>query len=189
MEQAISDKYDPQEDETLGAYLKRLRLAAGKLQGKTISQDMVAEMAAHLPAPQKFTGAWLSVAESDGYKHAGGDKLRTLASIYSRLLRATIHPEWLLSKAGFEIEKLVDLRPQTDDEVLDRLLKHEDVRALIGIIGQLIELGYEEDVRLLVTLGQRYLNAREPNARAGDIFDDPVLSTHVEKYMEALGLA
>ena len=55
-------------------------------------------------------------------------------------------------------------------------------------IGQLIELGYEDDVRLLVTLGQRYLNARKPEARAGDLFDDPVLSAHVEKFMEAMGL-
>jgi len=68
------------------------------------------------------------------------------------------------------------------------LLQYEDVRAILGIIGQLIELGYEEDVRLLVTLAQRYLNARNPEAKAGDIFDDAVLSAHVENYMEALGL-
>ncbi len=178
--------YGPTEKETLGTYLKRLRLLAAEQQTRAISQDVVADMAAHLPAPQKFTGAWLSVAEKDGYKHAGGDKLRTLASIYSKLLRTTIRPEWLLAKAGFEIEDITTL-PQ-DEEVLQRLLQHEDVRALIGIIGQLIELGYEEDVRLLVTLSQRYLNARDPKAKAGDIFDDEILSSHVEKYMEALGL-
>ncbi len=188
MPQGKSDQYTPNKEETLGIYLKRLRLAASELQGRNISQDMVAEMAAHLPSPQKFTSAWLSVAESDGYKHAGGDKLRTLAAIYSKLLRTNIRPEWLLAKAGFEVEvETAPIAPE-DDEVMKRLLQHEDVRALIGIIGQLIELGYEEDVRLLVTLGQRYLNARNPQARAGDIFDDAVLSTHVEKYMEALGL-
>lgn len=186
MSQAKSLTHKPRENETLGTYLKRLRLAASQVQGKTISQDMVAEMASHLPAPQRFTGAWLSVAESDGYKHAGGDKLRTLASIYSKLLRSLIPPEWLLTKAGHEVTELPATRP--DDEVLDKLLREEDVLALIGIVGQLIELGYGEDVRLLVTLAQRYLNARKPEARAGDIFDDPTLSAHVENYMEALGL-
>lgn len=176
----------PYHDESLGAYLKRLRTAAGETQGKTISQDMVADMAAHLPAPQRFTGAWLSTAEADGYKHAGGDKLRTLANIYSRLLRTTIHPEWLLEKAGFVVEEPPAL--PVDQQALDRLLHQEDVLALIGIVGQLIEMGYEEDVRLLVTLAQRYLNARNPAARAGDIFDDGLLSAHVERYMEALGL-
>lgn len=184
MQRDQSSDISPKIDETLGTYLKRLRMEASTLQGKTISQDSVAEMAAHLPSPQKFTSAWLSVAESDGYKHAGGDKLRTLASIYSRLLHITIQPDWLLTKAGFEIEESVE----ADTEVLDRLLQHEDVRAIIGIIGQLIELGYEDDVRLLVTLGQRYLNARKPEARAGDLFDDPHLSAHVEKFMEAMGL-
>jgi hypothetical protein len=182
-----ADQYRPKRNnETLGAYLKRLRLAASEEQGKTISQDMVAELAAHLPAPQKFTGAWLSVAESDGYKHAGGDKLRTLANIYSKLLRTTIPAEWLLSKAGFEVEQAAI--PAPDSEVLDRLLQQEDVLALIGIIGQLIEMGYEDDVRLLVTLAQRYLSARNPKAKAGDIFDDATVSQHVERYMEALGL-
>lgn len=178
--------YQPRENETLGAYLKRLRLAASQVQGKTISQDIVAELASHLPAPQRFTGAWLSVAESDGYKHAGGDKLRTLASLYSKLLRSPVPPEWLLTKAGHEVTDSTP--PPPDDEVLERLLRQDDVLALIGIIGQLIELGYADDVRLLVTLAQRYLNARKPEAKAGDLFDDPTLSAHVENYMEALGL-
>jgi hypothetical protein len=186
MSQTTSHPYEPLENETLGAYLKRLRLAASQVQGKTISQDMVAEMASHRPAPQRFTGAWLSVAESDGYKHAGGDKLRTLASIYLKLLRSPIPPEWLLTKAGHEVTDLIVNR--TDDEVLDKLLRQDDVLALIGIVGQLIELGYADDVRLLVTLAQRYLSARKPEARAGDLFDDPTLSAHVENYMEALGL-
>lgn len=186
MSETKPSPFQPSENETLGAYLKRLRLAASQVQGKSISQDMVADMAAHLPAPQRFTGAWLSVAESDGYKHAGGDKLRTLASLYSKLLRSPISPEWLLTKAGHEVEESATTRP--DDEVLDRLLRQDDVLALIGIIGQLIELGYGDDVRLLVTLAQRYLSARKPEARAGDIFDDPTLSAHVENYMGALGL-
>jgi hypothetical protein len=186
MSQTASHPYEPLENETLGAYLKRLRLAASQVQGKTISQDMVAEMASHRPAPQRFTGAWLSVAESDGYKHAGGDKLRTLASIYSKLIRSPIPPEWLLTKAGHEVTDLIVNRP--DDGVLDKLLRQDDVLALIGIVGQLIELGYADDVRLLVTLAQRYLSARKPEARAGDLFDDPTLSAHVENYIEALGL-
>ncbi len=186
MSEAKLSSFRPYENETLGAYLKRLRLAASQVQGKSISQDMVAEMVSHLPAPQRFTGAWLSVAESDGYKHAGGDKLRTLASLYSKLLRSPVSAEWLLAKAGHEVTESATAVP--DDEVLEKLLRQDDVLALIGIVGQLIELGYAEDVRLLVTLAQRYLNARKPEARAGDIFDDPTLSAHVENYMEALGL-
>ncbi len=176
----------PLEKETLGAYLKRLRQIAGQVQGRIVSQDAVAEMTTHLPAPQRFTGAWLSVAEADGYKHAGGDKLRTLASIYSKLIRLSIPPEWILAKGGYEVEAPAVGRP--DNQALDNLLQQEDVLALIGIVGQLIELGYEDDVRLLVTLAQRYLNARNPEARAGDIFDDASLSAHVQNYMEALGL-
>lgn len=187
MKQTQADECRPRSRETLGAYLKRLRKLAGEVQGRTISQDTVAEMTSHLPTPQRFTGAWLSVAEADGYKHAGGDKLRTLASIYSKLIRTPILPEWILAKAGFEVtETFTAARP--DNQALDKLLQQEDVLALIGIVGQLIELGYEEDVRLLVTLAQRYLNARNPEAKAGDIFDDATLSAHVQNYMEALGL-
>lgn len=180
------EECQPKPDETLGAYLKRLRSLAGQMQGRTISQETVAEMTTHLPAPQRFTGPWLSVAESDGYKTVGGDKLRTLTTIYARLLRVPLPAEWLLTKAGYEVTPAA--ASPADNETLEKLLQQEDVLALIGIVGQLIELGYADDVRLLVTLAQRYLNARNPQAKAGDLFDDAALSAHVESYMEALGL-
>lgn len=179
------NRYRPQADETLGEYLRRLRTAAAEVQGRAISLDAVADMTGHLPAPQRFTGAWLSQTESDSNKQSNESKLRSLAAVYSRLLRTPIPAEWLLAKAGFHVEEPV---VKLDDQSLDWLLRHEDVLALVAVAGRLIELGYEEDVRLLITLAQRYLNARDPKTRAGDIFDDPVLSTHVEKYMEALGL-
>ncbi len=176
--------YKPNNQETLGGYLKRLREAASAIQGKKISLDTVADRATHLPEPQRFTSAWLSKVEVDGYNNVGGDKLRTLSHIYSKLLNTAIQPEWMLIKAGFAVQPAL---PQ-DDDTLHTLIQNDNVLALVGIVGQLIEMGYEDDVQLIVTLAQRYLNARNPKAQAGDIFDDSTLSEHVGKYMEALGL-
>ena len=180
------NKYRPRPDEPLGDYLKRLRTAAGEAQAHPVTQDEVAGMTTHLPAPQRFTAAWLSVAEANGYKQPGGDKLRALASVYSRLLRSDIPAEWLLSLAGHELTPSASVTP--NNEVLDRLLRHEDILALVAAAGQLLEMGHPEDVRLLIVLAQRYISARDPKRRIGDIFDDPVLSAHVEKFMEAMQL-
>jgi len=179
-------EYQPRPGETLGTYLKRLRAAAGRVQDRPVTQEEVAGMTARLPAPQRFTTAWLSVAESDGYKHAGGDKLRTLASIYSRLLRETIPAQWLLVLAGHDVVELAP--PHPNNEALDRLLRHEDVLALVAAAGKLVEMGHPGEVRLLAVMAQRYINARDPQAKIGDIFNDPVLSAHLERWVENVGL-
>jgi transcriptional regulator with XRE-family HTH domain len=179
---------EPRPDETIGVYLKRLRQAAGQAQGKPVTLNQLSQMSQRPPAaPQEqFTSAWLSMAESDRYKQIGGDKLRALAAIYSELLRVTIPAEWLLGKAGFSPAEAGLNKPDLD--AVDQLLHYDDILALIGICGQLIEMGYNEDVRLLVRFAQRYLYAHNPDAQPGDLFDDPALSAHMERYMEALGL-
>ncbi len=183
----MSDKqYNSKPDETLGAYLKRLRMLAGQVQLRSISQDEVATMTAEMPAPQRFTAAWLSKIEADRYEQPGGDKLRTLAEIYSRLLRSNIPAEWLLFKAGFEIKG--NVLSLADKETLNSLLQHEGILALVAAAGHLMEMGHPEDVELLVTIARRYINARDPERRLEDIFEDAVLSTHVRSFMEALQL-
>jgi transcriptional regulator with XRE-family HTH domain len=160
----------PKTSESLGEYLKRLRATTG------LSQTTVADMSQKKSEPMRFTSAWLSKVEADGYEKVGSDKLRTLASIYN------IPTDWLLEKAGYEIE------PSLNRDELDLLLQDEDVLALLGVVAQLKELGYQDDVRLLLTMAQRYLTAYKPGARAGDIFSDEKLSEHVENYMVRLGL-
>ncbi len=177
----MEENYHPLDNDTLGAYLKRLRKAA------SATQDEVARMTANLPAPQNFTAAWLSVAEGDGYKQPGREKLRVLSSIYSRLLKSDIPAEWFFSLAGYDTMPLTTpVRAASGNEVLDELLRNEDILALVAAAGQLLEMGHPEEVRLLVVLAQRYIHARDPERRIGDIFDDPVLSAHVEKFMEAM---
>ena len=184
----IKEAYQPRSNETIGAYLKRLRHLAGQTQGKPVTLNQLSQLSQRLStAPQEqFTAAWLSMAEADRYQQIGGDKLRTLAAIFSELLRTPIPAEWLLNKAGFTMPDPPPVEP--DRDVIDRLLQHDDILALIGICGQLIEMGYDEDVRLLVRFAQRYLRAHRPEAQPGDLFDDPHLSAHMQKYMEALGL-
>ena len=179
---------EPRPDETIGAYLKRLREIAGQVQGKAVTLNQLSKMSQRQPAaPQEqFTKAWLSMAESDRYKQIGGDKLRALAVIYSELLRVSIPAEWLLGKAGFPPAEAAPKKP--DRDTLEQMLQHDDILALVGICGQLVEMGYDEDVRLLVRFAQRYLYAHNPDAQPGDLFDDPGLSAHMERYMEALGL-
>lgn len=174
--------YRPQPGESLGQYLKRLRATASEVQNRLITQDEVARMTTNLPKPQRFTSAWLSVTESDGYKHAGGDRLRTVAGIYARLLRAPIPAEWLLSLAGHKVTSAT--RPQS--ETVNRLLQDEDMLALVTAAEHLLKLGHVEDVRLLIMLAQRYINAHDPQTDLREIFKDPVLSAHVERFSEAL---
>ena len=181
------ETYQPRPEETIGGYLKRLRNSAGKTQGKAVSLNQLSQMSQRPPAaPQEqFTSAWLSMAEGDRYKQIGGDKLRALAAIYSELLHTTIPADWLLRKAGFQ-----STEPTTHaaEDTLEHLLQQEDILALVDICGQLIRLGYKEDVRLLVRFAQRYLHAHNPDAEPGDLFDDPALSAHIKRYMEALSL-
>jgi hypothetical protein len=68
------------------------------------------------------------------------------------------------------------------DNQLDKLLQHKDILAFVGIAGQLIELGREGagDVLLLLAWARRFLNARNPEAKAGDILGAE-LSEYVEK--------
>jgi len=184
----IEEKYQPRDDESIGVYLKRLRKEAGQVQGKSVTLSQMSQMSQRPPAaPQEqFTSAWLSMAEADRYSQIGGDKLRALAAIYSELLRVSIPAEWLLKKAGFTVSNIGQIQP--DRSVLEEILQHDDILALISICGQLIEMGYNEDVRLLVKFAQRYLQAHDPEAKPGDLFDDPALSAHMQRYMEALSL-
>jgi hypothetical protein len=182
----MDNEFAPREEETLGDYLKRLRAEASRIQGRNISQDSVAaEVPDHLPPFQRFTGAWLSITESDSGGQPSETKLRTLAAVYSRLLRTRMPPEWFLAKAGFVVDEPPD--PMEEPRLVN-LLRNEDVLALLAAVSQLIELGYEDDVKLLTVFATRYLQARDPEARAGDIFDDPRLSRHIQRYMKVLGL-
>jgi hypothetical protein len=72
-----------------------------------------------------------------------------------------------------------------DERLLNNLLQREDILALIGITGQLIELDYGEDVRVVILWAQRFLNARNPRAKVGDLFHDVAVSKRVEEYIQA----
>ena len=90
----MQEAYKSQPDETIGAYLKRLRKSASQVQGKTVTLNQMSQMSQRPPAapPEQFTSAWLSMAEADRYKQIGGDKLRALATLYSELLRVSFRP-------------------------------------------------------------------------------------------------
>jgi hypothetical protein len=72
-----------------------------------------------------------------------------------------------------------------DEKLLNQLLQREDILALIGITGQLIELDYDDDVRVVIVWAQRFLNARNPRAKVGDFFHNTALSKRVEEYIQA----
>jgi transcriptional regulator with XRE-family HTH domain len=165
-----NNNYQPRTDEDIGTYSKRLREATG------LSLAKIAERSSHLPG--SFTRQWLYELEAGKYEHPGGDKLQTLAEIYSQLLESSIPLDWFLAKTAASLPL----------DQTTRLFSRQDILTLVGIAGQLIKSGYEEDVKLLITLAQRYLQARDPEAHPGDIFDDPELSAHVESYMKKLGI-
>jgi len=171
--------YSPNSDETLGSYLKRLRTLAG------VSMSQAAKLSEG--RPQSFTTAWLGQVEKGRYEQVGGERLRTLATIYSDQLGITIHAEWLLTLAGYEVDEPAASGSGGDDE-LSQLLKNNDARALVAAIGKLIELGHPEDVRFLLISAQRFISARSPDLDIEDIYQDPVLSEHVKKFLKEMGL-
>jgi hypothetical protein len=181
-------KYEPYAHEPIHDYLKRLRLLAGKVQGRTVTLDQVAEMSQQIfSAPQQqLTGSWLSKAEAGKYNELGGDKLRSLAVIYSKLLRTKIQPEWLLLKAGFDLTDPIII--QVEDKTLETFLANENILGLVCICAKLIALDHETDVRGIAQSAKRLLLAYHPKADPGDLFDDPRLSAHARKYMEELEL-
>ncbi len=173
----MSNAYHPKTDEALGPYLKRLRTMAG------VSMGQAAKLSAG--RPQSFTTAWLGKVEKGGYEQVGGERLRTLAAIYSDQLGTTIPAEWLLALAGYEVQEPVP--PGEDDELL-QLFKNNDARALVAAVGKLIELGHPEDVRFLLISAQRFISARSPHLDLEDIYSDPLLSDHVKKFLKEMGL-
>ena len=175
------EQYRPHDDETLGQYLRRLRELAGAVQGRPIKLDDLVQLSADWPQPQRFTAAWLSKAESDGFQYAGGDRLRTLAAIYSGLLKVPVPEAWLLVKAGYKIL-------ETETATIERLMQYREMLALVALAGQLIEQGYLEDVQLLIASARRYFAFRNPDLDPGDIFQDPALAEHVRSYLDKLGL-
>jgi transcriptional regulator with XRE-family HTH domain len=180
--------YSPQPAEKIGEYLKRLRNAAGEVQGHPIKQKEVAEMSTAWPDAQNFSGAWLSMAEANEFDQPGAAKLKTLATIYSRLLRTTIPEEWLLKLANYEVEEpVVFTRPAEDSEIA-KLLENNDLLALLITTGMLAEMGYASDVKFLLESAQRLLKAHCPDLEIERIYKDPILSAHVRSLMRDTGL-
>jgi transcriptional regulator with XRE-family HTH domain len=180
--------YSPQPGEKIGGYLKRLREAAGEVQSHPIKQKEVAEMSAAWPDTQNFSGAWLSMAEADEFDQPGAAKLKTLATIYSRLLRTTIPEEWLLKLANYEVEQPVVFTRPTEDSEIAKLLENNDLLALLITAGVLAEMQYESDVKFLLESAQRLLKAHCPDLEIERIYKDPILSAHVKNFMREVGL-
>lgn len=183
--EAVFSDPQPLPGESLGEYLRRLRELASVAQGKILSCEGLAELVAHLPARQSFSGNWLRMVESDTIDRPGPDKLTTLADLYSRLLNISVQPERLLSLAGYTVGGPVE---SLEADEIDKLLQHDNILALVAIAGALIELGHPEDVDLLVTFAGRYLTARDPGRKTGDIFADPIVSRRVNDFMKKMRL-
>lgn len=162
--------YQPCEDESLGAYVKRLRTEeAAKVLGRPVPLERLVSMAAHLPAPQRLSVPWLSKLEAGEYTHPNGDKLRTLARVISQLLETTLPEEWFLAQAGHAVINPAEPLPSSlEDPVLLNLLRNPEVMQLALAAGHLAEMGQEEKVRLLLTLAKEYVEDYSPAERPSD---------------------
>ncbi len=172
--------YKPQPTETLGQFLKRLRQEAGKL-GRPITLDRMATLSADWPL--RFTKAWLSKVERDEYQQPDSGMLRTVAGIYSQLLRTTISPEMLLALAGYEVN-----RPDSDtnapENEINKLLRDPAILCLVAAGAEL----KTEDIYLLLKMAGRLIKATDPSRKIGDYFTDPTLSAPVKHFLEAMDI-
>ncbi|MCP4707153.1 MAG: helix-turn-helix domain-containing protein [Planctomycetes bacterium] len=176
----MDEEYKPTPGETIDQYLKRLRSAANQT-----LQD-IAKLSSHLSGPQSFTAAWLSSVENGQYQQPGIDKLRTLASIYSRQLGIKIPEQWLLELAGYKSFQPIGEQPDEDD--LRRYLRHNSVMTLVIAAGNLAEAGYMEEVQTLAKSALFLLRAYQPDKSVDQIYEDKVLSTYVQKFIAGAGL-
>lgn len=180
------EDYKPKSDETIGKYLRRLREAAGEVQGRPIKLTDVAGMTENLAKPQKFTTSWLSNAENDVYEAPGVDRLRTLAGIYTRLLHQPVPDQWLLELAGHDVGQPIVQLTQSND--LTQFLQYEAIAALIIVSGKLLEQGYPQDVEVLLGNAYRFLRARNSGMDITEIYDDPLLAHFVKEFIERMDL-
>jgi hypothetical protein len=181
--------YHPLPGETIGRYLRRLREAAGQVNGRPVRLETVVALTEELPQPQRLTIPWLSKVETDEVGQPGGDKLRTVAAAYSHLLKKTIQPEWLLKLCGYEVGEAIDEQPTTEREsTWVTLFENSDVLTFLDAARQLLEIGHPEDVAWAATTAKRLLEAHAPERKAGNILDNAALSARLKQFLKDAGL-
>ena len=85
---AVPAELRPQAHESLGEYVRRLRLMQG------LSLPDVARAMTNLPPSQRISHPYLSQIEHEQVHQPSRDRLSSLASVFN------IPPEWLYEKAG-----------------------------------------------------------------------------------------
>ncbi len=109
--------------------------------------------------------------------------LRTVAAIYSRLLRTTIPPELLLALAGYQVDR-PELDTDTPENEINKLLRDPAILALVAAGAEL----KTEDIYLLLKMAGRLIKATDPSRTIGDYFTDPTLSEHVRHFLEGMDI-
>lgn len=180
--------YRPQNEETLGVYLRRLRNLAASARGHAVTQEEIARKSTEPGHAQSFTAAWLSLVELDRSQTPGFDRLKTLAEIYTELLGEAIQAEWLLSLAGYAVEEMTLTVPPSDN-LIGQYLQNNDVMALTILAGMLARQGHREDVGLLLTVAKRLVKAKmNEEIDETQLLADPLHSQHVKDFMKMMGL-
>lgn len=87
----IEPELQPRQDEALGAYIRRVRIARG------LNLPDVARALIHLPKYARISHPYLSQIELGQVARPGRDRLISLANLLH------IPSEWLLLKAGYDL--------------------------------------------------------------------------------------
>lgn len=96
-------EYRPQEGDSLGEYLVRLRTASG------VTPESVEEYLGGFPPDVTFTRAELARLESGSLDLVNEQRLRVLATLYG------VPQEWVLQVAQYHVEHYTSSLPPTDN--------------------------------------------------------------------------
>lgn len=87
---SLNTELRPREDESLGAYIRRIRLIRGMGLGE------VADATPQVPESRHISFSYLSQIEVGRALHPSRERLLSIAEVLG------VPPEWLLEKAGFK---------------------------------------------------------------------------------------
>lgn len=96
-------EFRPQEGDSLGEYLVRLRAANG------LSPERVEELLGNFPSDAAVTRAELARLESSSFEFVNEQRLRVLASLYR------VPQIWVLQVAQYHVERYTSPLPPTDN--------------------------------------------------------------------------
>ncbi len=106
---ALDSQLQPRTEESLGQYIRRLRLLRG------MSLPDVARFTAHLAPERRVSHPYLSQIELGQVFRPAPERLQSIARVLQ------VPPEWLLEKAGMDEKGVVDISNQDASPLVEQI--------------------------------------------------------------------